>query len=216
MNPDLVKVELVTEPYTLPPSVGFLNTIRIHMHDGEIIEELVEDQNGMVTHLGSYLVPSNVSCFELIPRYFTPHHISQLLHLHIGETQLCQILGQAIALDCALLHGRGRFLLSVHVKLTRQVRFMLPPSVTVTSRTASDYVIGRLADEQRVKTIDLEGKEEEEPRSCSICMDDLSESSHEYVIEMPKCLHMFHQDCICEWLKLQNSCPLCRQVPYDD
>ncbi|RID65584.1 hypothetical protein BRARA_D00769 [Brassica rapa] len=38
--------------------------------------------------------------------------------------------------------------------------------------------------------------------------------SHAKIIEMPKCLHKFHQDCLFEWLGRQNSCPLCRSVPY--
>lgn len=208
MNPHPLTVKVVTEASNLLQNLGFGSTIFIHLQSE--IEESVQDQNGMVTHLGSYPT-SNVSHIRLKLRYFTPRHISQLLHHFISETQLCHILGQKIALDCALLHPP--FLISVQVKLIRQVRIMLPPSVTVPSRAASDDVLQRLVDEQRVESIDLE---EEEEATCSICMENLTESNHDKIIRMPTCLHLFHQGCIFEWLKLQNSCPLCRRVPYED
>ncbi|VVB01609.1 unnamed protein product [Arabis nemorensis] len=209
MDPVIIKVD--TEAEILPRYQGFLNTILIHIHDE--IEELVIDQNGDLTLLGSYSTP-NVSLILSEPPSFSPNYISQLLHnFYISETRLCQILGQLIALACALLHGPRPFLLSLHVKLTRRFLVMFPPSVTSPSRAVSDHVLQRLVDEQRVELIDL-GKEDKE---CSICMENLSEtSSREKVIRMPNCLHLFHQDCIFEWLKIQNSCPLCRRVLYED
>ncbi|CAM8990494.1 unnamed protein product [Rhodiola kirilowii] len=42
--------------------------------------------------------------------------------------------------------------------------------------------------------------------SCSICMDD--EDKHEFA-RMP-CTHLFHHECIATWLRLNDTCPLCR------
>ncbi|KAM7266043.1 hypothetical protein ACFE04_003726 [Oxalis oulophora] len=43
--------------------------------------------------------------------------------------------------------------------------------------------------------------------TCSICLDDFQDGLE--VTHMP-CNHMFHEDCIIEWLKENRLCPLCR------
>lgn len=51
-------------------------------------------------------------------------------------------------------------------------------------------------------------------KECSICKDNYQ--LKETVITMP-CSHKFHEDCILPWLKLHNSCPVCRyQTKTDD
>ncbi len=46
---------------------------------------------------------------------------------------------------------------------------------------------------------------------CSICLEDFIEG--EELRLLPKCLHMFHHECIVQWLTLQkNVCPLCSVV----
>ncbi|CAL5201698.1 unnamed protein product [Lathyrus oleraceus] len=48
----------------------------------------------------------------------------------------------------------------------------------------------------------------EEAEKCSICFEDFKVG-----VCMP-CSHMFHKDCIQDWLNVGNSCPLCRfQLP---
>ena len=42
---------------------------------------------------------------------------------------------------------------------------------------------------------------------CTICLDEFCVGSE--VTRMP-CSHVYHQDCIVEWLKMSNLCPLCR------
>lgn len=46
-----------------------------------------------------------------------------------------------------------------------------------------------------------------EVEQCSICMEEMTTGSH--VTGMP-CSHMFHRECIQEWLKRSNTCPICR------
>ncbi|EXC17855.1 E3 ubiquitin-protein ligase RING1-like protein [Morus notabilis] len=43
--------------------------------------------------------------------------------------------------------------------------------------------------------------------TCVICMEEVMIGSQ--LIHMP-CAHQFHEDCILQWLKKANSCPLCR------
>ncbi|CAL0305389.1 unnamed protein product [Lupinus luteus] len=45
------------------------------------------------------------------------------------------------------------------------------------------------------------------PKSCSICLEELS--GKDEVLVMP-CNHMYHQECITNWLQRCDTCPLCR------
>ncbi|KAH6820494.1 hypothetical protein C2S53_008410 [Perilla frutescens var. hirtella] len=47
--------------------------------------------------------------------------------------------------------------------------------------------------------------------SCPICLADYQPK--ETLRSIPECNHYFHADCIDEWLKLNGTCPLCRNSP---
>lgn len=49
--------------------------------------------------------------------------------------------------------------------------------------------------------------------SCPICLSDYE--PNETLRSIPECNHYFHADCIDEWLKLNGTCPLCRNSPED-
>ncbi len=40
---------------------------------------------------------------------------------------------------------------------------------------------------------------------CSICMNDIESNQHN-----TECNHTFHNNCLSDWLEVNNSCPLCR------
>ena len=40
---------------------------------------------------------------------------------------------------------------------------------------------------------------------CSICMNDIESDW-----QTTNCNHIFHNNCLSEWLEINNSCPLCR------
>mgnify|MGYP006151127335 CR=1 FL=1 len=42
--------------------------------------------------------------------------------------------------------------------------------------------------------------------TCPICLDDTPD------FKLPNCKHMFHKDCINQWLVVKPICPLCRAV----
>lgn len=44
--------------------------------------------------------------------------------------------------------------------------------------------------------------------NCSICLGEWG--NHQRVIEFKKCPHSFHADCLKDWLKIKNTCPLCK------
>ncbi|RWR88393.1 E3 ubiquitin-protein ligase Praja-1-like protein [Cinnamomum micranthum f. kanehirae] len=43
--------------------------------------------------------------------------------------------------------------------------------------------------------------------SCTVCLEELVEETQ--LNQLP-CLHVFHRDCIIEWLRQSNCCPVCR------
>ncbi|KAF5204286.1 Nep1-interacting protein [Thalictrum thalictroides] len=44
---------------------------------------------------------------------------------------------------------------------------------------------------------------------CSICLQDFNEDDS--ARRLPRCKHLFHLNCIDEWLVIQGSCPICRE-----
>ncbi|PIN12802.1 Ubiquitin--protein ligase [Handroanthus impetiginosus] len=49
---------------------------------------------------------------------------------------------------------------------------------------------------------------------CAVCKDDVA--SGDKLTRMP-CCHLYHGDCIFPWLKITNTCPVCRyELPTDD
>lgn len=47
--------------------------------------------------------------------------------------------------------------------------------------------------------------------TCSICLSEYEPK--ETLRTIPPCQHCFHADCIDEWLKLNGTCPVCRNTP---
>jgi len=48
----------------------------------------------------------------------------------------------------------------------------------------------------------------EHETTCAICIEDYQES--EMLRMMPQCRHYFHRDCVDSWLKVNATCPVCR------
>ncbi|KAK1408607.1 hypothetical protein QVD17_40530 [Tagetes erecta] len=71
---------------------------------------------------------------------------------------------------------------------------------------APEYAINELIDVKITQTHLLN-----DSQSCAVCMDEFNVDG--YAKELP-CNHIFHSDCIVPWLRLHNSCPVCRkQLP---
>ena len=51
---------------------------------------------------------------------------------------------------------------------------------------------------------------------CSICLELLNSSDHEYCLSITKCNHTFHESCIVTWLSTKTTCPICRANLLDD
>ncbi len=53
----------------------------------------------------------------------------------------------------------------------------------------------------------VDDDEEEEENLCTICMVDIEDGNRVGVLS---CGHLFHADCLKEWIKRRNACPLCQ------
>ncbi|KAL9553055.1 hypothetical protein PS6_004153 [Mucor atramentarius] len=101
------------------------------------------------------------------------------------------------------------------------------PNDYVFSQTALDNIITQLmeqngghapppAPEQVIESLQkrpLTDKEKSQETDCAVCKDQFE--SHELVIELP-CEHIFHDECIKPWLKLNSTCPVCRHSVLPD
>ncbi|KAI4333112.1 hypothetical protein L6164_017959 [Bauhinia variegata] len=56
---------------------------------------------------------------------------------------------------------------------------------------------------EQLESLEVEGEEQK----CAICLEDFIVGLR--VTRMP-CLHLYHENCIVDWLRKGNSCPLCR------
>lgn len=57
--------------------------------------------------------------------------------------------------------------------------------------------------------VDMTDKLVKEHASCSICLEDFNDRWA--IVRTKQCKHVFHKQCLHGWLKVQKSCPLCRQ-----
>lgn len=52
-------------------------------------------------------------------------------------------------------------------------------------------------------------------KACAICLDDYVET--DAVRILPRCLHMFHKECIDKWLRVKSlHCPICRHQTIEE
>jgi len=66
----------------------------------------------------------------------------------------------------------------------------------------------------KLKKVKITSKEIEEKAECSVCKDEYELDDE---VKVMPCSHRFHIECIDPWLKLRNSCPVCRyELPTDD
>ncbi|KAK1558824.1 hypothetical protein Q3G72_007117 [Acer saccharum] len=104
------------------------------------------------------------------------------------------------------------FMDSSRPRFTRQLRNTVPVAVTP-QPTIVVMGLDESTIESYQKVVLGESKRLPGPNSstCSICLSEYC--SKETIRCIPECKHCFHADCIDEWLRLNSSCPLCRNSP---
>ncbi|CAH2079643.1 unnamed protein product, partial [Thlaspi arvense] len=198
---DTLQFDLLLNVSNTARNLESTNTVLIRLH-----VQILDDE--------SRLTPLRSDRIYLKPRgCFSPSHLSQLFDEQ--EVRYSQVLGETIHRQINECFANDHSLrepvyvtVNVNIIEDRRTNVNVPPPST----RASWEVIQRLGVEQRVELMDLEDTYEIQ---CSICIEDLSKSN-ENIIKMPQCKHMFHRNCLFEWLGRQNSCPLCRTVTYGE
>ncbi|KAF8105975.1 hypothetical protein N665_0149s0005 [Sinapis alba] len=192
-------VEVTTLVSNLAQNMESTNTVLIRLH-----ELILEDESGVATYVGSYRI-----CYKPL-HGFTAINLSQFLDEQ--EVPHSRQLGEAI--DQEINHSLATDeSLREPVFVTVDISFIQDRRPIDLKELSISVIRRRLLKAQRIEPMDLKEKSDIQ---CSICIEDFSDT-HENIIWMPQCKHMFHQDCLFEWLSRQNSCPLCRStVPMED
>jgi len=74
--------------------------------------------------------------------------------------------------------------------------------------TIRSYTTESKYKKQQAKDDESKSDEKEEEDKCAICWSEFEED--EDVRRLP-CIHLFHIECVDKWLKMNKSCPICRQ-----
>lgn len=59
-----------------------------------------------------------------------------------------------------------------------------------------------------IDSLDFTSPQELVNSSCSICRDEFLDNQ---VVRLMPCSHAFHDRCLTSWLRIHNTCPLCRR-----
>ena len=68
-------------------------------------------------------------------------------------------------------------------------------------RAIDKELLNKLPETQDVSKLDPE------KRNCIICLEDFKNKDKALILP---CIHLFHKNCINNWLKKQNTCPICK------
>ncbi|CAF0962574.1 unnamed protein product [Adineta steineri] len=77
---------------------------------------------------------------------------------------------------------------------------------TIASKALTKEQINRLPTER----FDRPKNRSAEENKCSICWDEFEQNQ---LLRRLRCFHLYHQECIDNWLKDKNQCPICRIPP---
>ena len=54
----------------------------------------------------------------------------------------------------------------------------------------------------------LDNDEDEASLDCVICYDAIDTEKNDYMLA--PCNHIFHKQCLVQWIEVKNECPICR------
>ncbi|CAL9242209.1 unnamed protein product [Arabidopsis halleri] len=193
METESIKLDVHVKAFSQARSLGFFSTVVISLVK-EVEEFIINDKDDSVTSLGSYPDSSlHDPLISLKLPSFKPNYVYQRLHTQISYKI---VEAQRQRSQSFYFPQQQPLFMIVSVKLTHKVYNVVSCN---SAPLATDW--------------DQESQEEEESKTCAICLENLSRS--EDYCEMPHCSHSFHEPCLTQWLtRDNNSCPLCRK-PVD-
>jgi hypothetical protein len=91
--------------------------------------------------------------------------------------------------------------------------FCMTPTTTTTSDEAQEEEFKSMTKSEMKSRLIVQHNVRE--GCCEICLTDFNEDSPETVVVAspnPSCCHVFHQECVLEWLERKPTCPCCRAL----
>ncbi|XP_019150759.1 PREDICTED: RING finger protein 148-like [Ipomoea nil] len=89
------------------------------------------------------------------------------------------------------------------------VRNVMERSLEVEMGVVSGLKPASKASLELLKRVDFDEADIDDHHNCVVCQDELFSCKEKEVVDMP-CSHMFHGECILQWLQISHRCPICR------
>jgi len=87
--------------------------------------------------------------------------------------------------------------------------YLIPLLISIQRRQNNSGIRGLLKKLKKGKIKMSELSSEDSTKQCSICFEDYAENDE--VVTLPcDSRHIFHDQCITEWLRMKDTCPLCK------
>ncbi|KAL7108262.1 hypothetical protein ACP275_06G102900 [Erythranthe tilingii] len=146
---------------------------------------------------------SVIECRD-VARHELPRSARYAIVLGVGVPALLCLVG-LVAFVCSRLPNRRRH----HLVMDFSVAVGQHPTTAAATISGLDGA----TIESYPKTILGESRRLPKPEYniCSICLSEYAPK--ETLRSIPDCHHCFHAECIDEWLRLNSSCPVCRNSP---
>ncbi|KAL5541297.1 hypothetical protein UlMin_042519 [Ulmus minor] len=152
-----------------------------------------------------------IGCFN-VPRQGIPKGVQYMLYLAGGVGIIIFICynfphNRCLRSGARIYNNRSR----------NQQSLAADPNINITVTQNSGRMVVRGLDEKRIESYPKTwiGESSRLPKdsdnTCSICLSEYK--VREALRTIPDCGHYFHDDCIVKWLRLNATCPLCRNLP---
>lgn len=162
--------------------------------NGEFLEAMEADDNQ--PQIFNHLMMGGIVQDDLYTENQAVNIIQQFLNLLVNQSEIN--LADMTLSDVVMGHGSFEEILQQ----------LMEQSENGQKKPASTSAVEQL----KVDTINQ--KEVEEKTECCICREEFVLDTK---VKLMPCDHKFHIDCLDPWLKLKNSCPVCRhELPTDN
>ncbi|GAU30373.1 hypothetical protein TSUD_57840 [Trifolium subterraneum] len=171
--------------------------------------------NGMIPY-APYLIPAGIlhqGHFGIQPRIMTsqlPHSYVVDHHLILNQHNITSEVNQQVS----TIRGATRRWYNADISSAYYIQdgiFILDESISqVNQQVPTRRDNGGRYDAKLERIIIQQVPTDSEAMTCSICLVDFSVGLE--AIQLPNpCLHVYHKDCILEWLDRSSTCPMCRR-----
>ena len=80
------------------------------------------------------------------------------------------------------------------------------------SRNPSTYRHTKINFDEKVKR-EIFAENSKKSEKCNICLEAINRGDQ--VTRLDNCNHIYHYDCIMQWVRVKNSCPTCTKIAFN-